>query len=74
MLVFMFKPSISSILLYDATWIYLRVLEDMLRTGDDYKDGRAVFNRIRGRTFNGEHKNITGGNVNGHFNTTTDYV
>ena len=41
--------------LYDATYLYLTVLNESIAEGASVRDGRDLFNRSRNRKFKGEH-------------------
>jgi len=49
------QVSIYAAYLYDAIYLYARALDEVINSGGDPYDGRAIVDSIRGRSFSSEH-------------------
>lgn len=48
-----FQGSIISLFLYDATYLYLTLLNESIAEGKDPRNGTYMFEKSRNRTFHG---------------------
>ena len=42
------------ILIYEGVYIYLTIVDEMIKNGEDYRDGRAIFNKFKSNRFRGK--------------------
>ena len=50
---FLFQPSLYSTFIHDATYHYLTVVEEILTEGGNPQDGTLIFEKSKGRQFQG---------------------